>query len=184
MQTIRWSYAGNPGSSVKIDLLKGGVLNRTLISFTSVGSGGNGSYNWSIPSNQLAGSDYQIKVTSTSNGAYTDISDSNFNIVGPSPPTISITSPNGGETLTAGSMQTIRWSYAGNPGSLVKIELLKGGAINRMLTFTSIGSGGNGLYNWSIPSNQVAGSDYQIKVTSITNAAYADTSDNGFTIGE
>jgi len=184
MQTIRWSYAGNPGSSVKIDLLKGGVLNRTLTSFTSVGSGGNGSYNWSIPSNQLAGSDYQIKVTSTSNGAYTDISDSNFNIVGPSPPTISITSPNGGETLTAGSMQTIRWSYAGNPGSLVKIELLKGGAINRMLTFTSIGSGGNGLYNWSIPSNQVAGSDYQIKVTSITNAAYADTSDNGFTIGE
>jgi len=182
MQTIRWTYAGNPGSFVKIELLKGGALNRTLTSFTSVGSGGNGSYNWSIPSSQVAGSDYQIKVTSTSNGAYSDISDSNFTIVGPPPPTISVTSPNGGETLTAGSMQTIRWSYAGNPGSLVKIELLKGGAINRMLTFTSIGSGGNGLYNWSIPSNQVAGSDYQIKVTSTSNAAYTDTSDSNFTI--
>jgi len=184
MQTIRWTYAGNPGSFVKIELLKGGALNRTLTSFTSVGSGGNGSYNWSIPSSQVAGSDYQIKVTSTSNGAYSDISDSNFTIVGPPPPTISVTSPNGGETLTAGSMQTIRWSYAGNPGSLVKIELLKGGAINRMLTFTSIGSGGNGLYNWSIPSTQVAGSDYRIRVTSASNAAYTDSSDSNFTIGE
>jgi len=81
-------------------------------------------------------------------------------------------------------MQTIRWSYAGNPGSLVKIELLKGGAINRMLTFTSIGSGGNGLYNWSIPSTQVAGSDYRIRVTSASNAAYTDSSDSNFTIGE
>jgi hypothetical protein len=53
-----------------------------------------------------------------------------------------------------------------------------------MIGFISVGSGGNGLYNWSIPSNQVTGSDYQIKVTSITNAAYADTSDNSFTIGE
>jgi hypothetical protein len=183
MQTIRWSYTGNPGSAVKIELLKGGVVNRTL-TFTSIGSGGNGSYNWSIPSTQVLGIDYQIKVTSTSNGAYSDISDSNFTIVGPPPPTISVTFPNGGETFTAGSMQTIRWTYAGNPGSFVKIELLKGGALNRMLTFTSIGSGGNGSYNWSIPSTQVAGSDYQIRVTSASNAAYTDTSDSNFTIGE
>jgi hypothetical protein len=182
MQTIRWTYTGNPGPGVKIELLKGGVVTSTLSYYTSIGSG---SFNWSIPSTQVSGSDYQIKVTTNTNAAYSDISDSIFTIVGPPPPTISVTFPNGGESFTAGSMQIIQWTYAGNPGSGVKIELLKGGVINRTITwFTSIGTGGSGSFNWSIPSTQASGSDYQIKVTSATNAAYADTSDSSFTIGE
>jgi len=35
---------------------------------------------------------------------------------------ISVISPNGGETWTTGTTQTIRWSYSGNPGSKVEIE--------------------------------------------------------------
>jgi len=95
---------------------------------------------------------------------------------------VSVTSPNGGETLTAGSTHTVRWTYGGNPGSLVRIQLFKGGALKSTIASTSVGSGGSGSYNWSIPSTQVAGSDYQIKVTSTANAAYTDISDNNFTI--
>jgi hypothetical protein len=39
----------------------------------------------------------------------------------------------------------------GNPGSFVKIELLKGGAVNRTITFFA--STNSSSYNWKIPSN-------------------------------
>jgi titin len=98
-------------------------------------------------------------------------------------PTITVASPDGGETWAAGSSQTIRWTYTGNPGSYVKIELLKGGVLNGTISSSvSIGTGGNGSYNWAIPSTQVSGTDYRVKITSTTNAAYTDASNADFTI--
>ncbi|HXX33836.1 MAG TPA: Ser-Thr-rich GPI-anchored membrane family protein [Thermodesulfobacteriota bacterium] len=182
IQTIRWSYEGNPGAFVKIELLKNGVVNRTIAAFVPNGRGGTGSHNWTIPINQAPGTDYRIRVTSTSNSAYTDTSDGDFSI---SAPTITVVSPNGGETLTAGAMQTIRWSYTGNPGLYIKIQLLKGGVVKRTIaSFASKGSGGSGSHNWHIPSNQVPGNDYQIRVISTSNNSYSDTSDSNFTISK
>ena len=177
-ETIRWSYTGNPGSSVKIELLKGGALDRTIASSYSIGANGSGSYNWTIPATQTPGSDYQVKVTSTSNSACTDTSD--FFTIGP--PSITITAPQAGENWTAGNRQTIRWSYTGNPGTSVKIELLKGGALNSTITSSySAGTNGSGSYGWTIPITQTIGSDYQIRVTSTSNSACTDTS-GSFTI--
>ena len=97
--------------------------------------------------------------------------------------TITVTSPDGGETWVAGSTQTIRWTYAGNPGTYVKIELFKGGVLNRTISSSrSVGTGGSGSYSWAVPSTQVSGSDYRVKITSTSNAAYTDTSNADFTI--
>ena len=95
--------------------------------------------------------------------------------------TLSLTFPNLEETWIAGSTYTIRWSYTGNPGTYVKIELLKGGVVNR--TIASRVSISSGSYNWKIPSDQTPGRDYQIRVTSTSNSSYTDTSDSSFTIG-
>jgi hypothetical protein len=178
--TIRWRCIGNPGSLVKIELLKGGVVNRTITQLASTSSGYR---NWKIPSTQTSGSNYKIRITSRSNGSYTDTSDNNFTILGPPPPSITVVSPNGGDTWMVGSNQRIQWSYSGGLRGFVKVELLKGGVVNRTMTsFASIGSGGNGSYNWMIPSNQVSGSDYRIRVTSRLNGAYTDTSNSDFRI--
>ncbi len=97
--------------------------------------------------------------------------------------TITVVSPDGGENWKRNSTHAITWSYMGNPGSYVKIELLKGGVLNLVITSsTSIGSGGSGSYSWRIPANQAQGSDYEIRVTSTSDGSYTDTSNNNFSI--
>ena len=180
-KTIRWSYSGNPGSNIKIELYKGTSLSRIIASSSSIGSGGIGSYNWYIPTTQTIGNDYKVKITSITDAIYTDTSNGYFSIVNSTG--ITDVSPNGGESWTRGTTKTIRWSYSGNPGSNVKIELYKGTSLSRTITSSvSIGSSGSGSYNWYIPTAQTLGSDYKIKVTSTSNSAYKDLSNSYFII--
>ncbi|MFZ3167033.1 MAG: Ser-Thr-rich GPI-anchored membrane family protein [Candidatus Methanoperedens sp.] len=175
-QTIRWTYSGTPGSFVNITLLKSGVFDRTINSSTSIGSSGSGSYAWLINPNQAIGTDYKIMVTSTTNPAFNDTSNNNFNIPAAS---LTIVSPNGEESLIRGTTQTIKWNSSGSPGAYVKIELMKSGIFNRTI-ITSTPN--DGTHPWLILATQTPGTDYKVKITSTTNASYNDTSDNSFTI--
>jgi hypothetical protein len=59
--------------------------------------------------------------------------------------TITLTSPNGGESWQRGTTHTVTWGYTDFPaGAPVKIVLLKAGAeVGTIITSTSIGIGGN-----------------------------------------
>ena len=86
-RTIRWTFTGSSGigltERVRIELLKGGVLNRTIASSAVIGTGGNGSYNWAIPITQTPGSDYTVRVTKTTNSTVSDVSNTAFTITVP-----------------------------------------------------------------------------------------------------
>lgn len=75
-RTIKWNSTENPKDYVKIELLKSGVLSRTIVSRTL----NDGSQTWTIPATQASGADYKIRINSTSNPAYTNSSKSNFSI--------------------------------------------------------------------------------------------------------
>ncbi len=77
-QTIAWNYTGNPGNYVKIELLKNGLLIRTIANSAKIGANGSGSYIWTPPLKLKSGSDYKIRITSTSNKQITDTSNANF----------------------------------------------------------------------------------------------------------
>jgi len=62
---------------VKIELLKGSVLNRTISSRGSIGSG---SFAWKIHPKETPGSDYKIRITSTSDATVKDTSDADFTV--------------------------------------------------------------------------------------------------------
>ena len=171
-QTIKWNSSGSPGSYVKIELLKAGVLNRVIISSTL----NDGSHPWLIPATQVWGTDYKIRITSTTNPVYSDTSDSSFTIPAPS---FSVVSPNGGEKWIRGTTQTIKWNSTESPGSYVKIELLKAGVLNRVIISSTLN---DGSHPWLIPATQIPGVDYKVKITSTINASNSDTSDNNFII--
>ncbi|MHB8835966.1 MAG: InlB B-repeat-containing protein [Candidatus Methylomirabilia bacterium] len=78
--TIRWSYLGKPGASVKIELLKSGELIKTIKKSASLGKRGSGSCKWKVPKSLVAGSDYSIRVTSRKSGSFTDTGDAYFTI--------------------------------------------------------------------------------------------------------
>jgi hypothetical protein len=79
-QTISWIFKGNIGDYIKIELLKGGTGNSTITFRTSIGNGESGSYSWRIPKFKTPGSDYTLRITSTSNNYYSDASDNFFTI--------------------------------------------------------------------------------------------------------
>jgi hypothetical protein len=98
-------------------------------------------------------------------------------------PIITVTSPNGGESWKRGTTHTISWDYAGTPGSTVKIELLKGDALYKVLTpGTSIGRSNHGSYSWKLSATTALGTNYKIRVTSISNSVNRDTSNANFII--
>jgi len=170
--TLTWSSSGSPGAYVKIELMKGGVVNKVISSSTA----NDGSYSWTISSTQTLGTDYKIRITSTSKPSITDSSNSNFAIV---QGTLTVTVPNGGESWKHGTVHTITWSKSGSTGSYVKIELLKGGTVNRVI---SSSTPNDGSYSWTIPSTQTPGTDYKIRITSTAYSSITDSSNSNFAI--
>ena len=100
-------------------------------------------------------------------------------------PGLTLTSPNGGEVWTAGTRKRITWSYTGNPGAYVRIELLKGGSVYSTIA-DQVGIGrrfrARGVRRWRISENLLPGNDYEIRITSASNGAYTDTSETPFII--
>ena len=69
---IRWSYAGNPGQSVKLALIKKDEGTVTVIAPSSpVGAEGKGSFEWTVPPLKPA-ADYYVGIVSIANSFYQD----------------------------------------------------------------------------------------------------------------
>ena len=81
--------------------------------------------------------------------------------------------------MTRGTPHTIKWSRLGSPGSNVKIQLLKNGAVVGTVTSSTPN---DVSHNWTIWSGRTPGNDYRIRVISKSNSDYNDTSNNNFRI--
>jgi hypothetical protein len=200
-QTIVWTYTGNPGSQVTIELRDGynepGYAGGTarVVGKPSIGQNGIGTYTFVVPKDLRPACTYQVRV-SVANTNYGDLSDDDFKILLPGErPPITVLSPNGREIWIPGSVQTIRWSYRSDLASKVKdvdIYWFKPAVGTTTQSYVKLGSaplGQNGLgsYKWQIsPTSgpgKSPGSDYKIAIVAHNDRFVRDTSDGCFTVG-
>jgi len=92
--------------------------------------------------------------------------------------TLVVTSPDGGESWTAGKKYTIKWKK-GNAGSFVKIELLRSGKVYKTVKSKTKN---DGKYRWQVPTSVKNNKNYKIRITSSTKGSRSDSSNLKFTI--
>jgi hypothetical protein len=128
-------------------------------------------YVWS---NALPATTYYYRVRTFNYGGTSSWSSGAFQTVAPF---VHLTVPNGGEAWRRGLAYFLQWDdvLAEN----VKIDLFKGGVFNSIITTNAPSTG---AFKWSIPSGLAPGSDYTVKITSVTNSAMSSTSAQTFSI--
>lgn len=94
---------------------------------------------------------------------------------------LQIATPAGGEIWQAGRSFAIEWESKGEVGPSVKIDLYKGEVLNRTI---ASGVANSGSYLWGVPTEQVSGSDYKIKISDVADSLIFDFSNDFFTINE
>ena len=95
---------------------------------------------------------------------------------GTTTPAVRITAPNGGESYTAGSSQTITWTSAAVAD--VKLEYTLDGTAWTQITASTPAAPGS--YSWTVPSS--ASTAAKVRVSDATLATLSDASDGAFTI--
>jgi hypothetical protein len=115
-----------------------------------------------------------VRVVSVDNPGVMDGSDLAFSIL---QPTLALLSPNGGDTLVAGSPAMLQWASTNLTGN-VRIELSRNGGTSWPALFTSTPDDGSEPWTPTGPATTQA----MIRIKSIDVPALLDVSDSVFTI--
>lgn len=160
------------GGTVKIEYSKdnfGSDVN-TIVT----GTANDGSYTWNpIPDDPSTTA--RVKITYEPQTSINDISDADFTIA---KPTITVTSPNGGELWYAGDNEDITWTSQYVSGNVL-IEYSKDNFVSDINTIQA-SAFNDGSYTWNVPEDP--SDTVRVRISSVLDSTVNDTSDDDFTI--
>jgi hypothetical protein len=177
-QQIKWNHNLGLSSYVMIELSRDGGTNWEVISASFKNTGATAStFNWVVTG--PATTQGRVRV-SWLNGAVSDISDVNFNVVNPA---ITVTQPNTALVWAIGTSQQIKWSHNAGSTSTYTIALSRDGGVTFpevLTTSAPATTATTGIYNWTVtgPASTTA----RVRVTLTANPASTDISNVNFTI--
>jgi len=168
---ITWTSTGSVGD-VKIEY---STDNGNRWSTIAASTKNTGSYNWTVPNSPSTRCIVRVKEAVA--GKPLDNSNETFSIGPVTTPTITVTSPNGGEKWEEGSIHNITWTTTGSVGN-VKIEY----SSNNGGSWTSvIGSTANdGSYSWTVPN--ITSTSCRVRIGEASDGSPTDASNAVFSI--
>jgi protocatechuate 3,4-dioxygenase beta subunit len=166
---ITWTSTGTVGN-VKLEYSTNSGAAWTAIEASTPNDG---SHAWTVPS---APSTTCLVRVSETDGNPSDTSNAVFTINTPVVPTITVTSPNGGEVWAGGSPQAITWTSTGTVGNvIVEYSTNGGGSWTTIIASTA----NDGTHPWTVPN--VPSALCLVRVSE-TDGSPSDVSDTAFTI--
>jgi len=168
---ILWIAAGGCGEAVRLELLQGGTVCRTI----APAAPNIGAFGWTVQRCDELDSDYTLRTTDPTTGA-ADSSAAAFTIAPGC--LILVTSPNGGETLRTGEPFELTWEFTGGCARSVALELVRAGAPCATIASPAANSGS---YSWTAAQCDGAATGYRLRVTDLGSDHY-DESDAEFAI--
>lgn len=168
---IAW-LTGGLGGNVKLRLLKAGALAYWI----STDTPNDGAFHFKVPVSVTPGSDYRIQVIKADDGTVLDSSNGDFTLSGAS---ITLTSPNGGESWVENSTHAITWTSAGPVSGFVDIVLYKGAFFNRNI---ALHVANTGTYAWKVPYDVPMDGDFDVFVMDSADNSVADDAAMPFSI--
>jgi hypothetical protein len=133
-----------------------------------------GAYTWTVPN--AVSSQCKVKISEASHGRPSDISNRTFAII-PTPDSLKVISPNGGERWAVGSSHSITWATTGTVKN-VKIEYTTNNGSSWITIMPSTPN--NGSYTWTVPNT--VSSQCKTKISGAFNGKPSDTSNAVFSI--
>lgn len=165
---IAWS-SQNLAGGIEVALSRNGGATWELIDATTPNDG---SRIWTVSGPATTQAIFRVR--SAVEHAIADSSDAAAGISGAS---LTVTSPNGGETLLVGSTTTLTWSSSGLAGA-VHADLSRNGGATWERILTNTANDGNQVWNISGPATSQA----LVRLQSVSNPGISDVSDAVFSI--
>jgi len=134
-----------------------------------------GNHSWTIP-NEVS-TQCLVRVADAADGDPSDVSNAVFSIVTPPPATVTLTSPNGGESIFIGSSYNMTWN---STGSLANVKLEYSTTNGASWTEIVASTANDGSHTWTVPSSTT--SQALVRVSDAVDNDPQDVSDAVFAI--
>jgi len=194
--SIQWNAIdtppGNLNYTLKYDTAGGGGGYPNTIAGPFSGAQGTYTYTWAVPGVDSITCRVRVIAEDCATNSTSDDSHADFTIQDTTAPTVTVTSPNGGESWAAGSTQTVSWTANDNvPGNLnIKIYYTFDYPTEQCIWEEPPGgispqAQGAGSYTtWTVPTPLTNKTTCRVKVeaTDAASNVGSDCSDGNFTI--